>query len=70
MSHRTDNYVKLNGAVPIRLPSAEVEPKAKRCTFTREYKLAILTEADNCQASGEIGAQLRREGLDSLNLTA
>ena len=69
MSQSSDDYVKLNGAEPVRLPSMEVEAQAKRRTFTTEYKLAILAEADSCQASGEIGALLRREGLYSSNLS-
>lgn len=42
----------------------EVVPKARRRTFTAEYKLRILAEADACdRKAGEIGALLRREGL-------
>ena len=37
--------------------------KAKRRTFTAEYKLAIVEEADGCTQPGEIGALLRREAL-------
>jgi transposase-like protein len=41
-----------------------VVPKARRRTFTAEYKLRILAEVDVCdKKSGEIGALLRREGL-------
>ena len=69
MSQRTTDYPSLNGREPVRLPSAEVKPKAGRRTFTVEYKLAILAEADRCQESGDIGALLRREGLYSSNLT-
>jgi transposase len=69
MSQRTTNYPNLNGTEPVRLPSAEVNPKAGRRTFTIEYKLAILAEADRCQESGDVGALLRREGLYSSNLT-
>ena len=69
MSQRTNDYVNLNGAEPVRLASTEVKPKTGRRTFTGEYKLAILAEADRCQESGDIGALLRREGLYSSNLT-
>ena len=47
--------------------STEVTPKAKRRTFTLEYKHRILREADQCQ-HGEVGALLRREGLYSSHL--
>jgi len=40
----------------------EVQPKAKRRTFSAAYKHRILAEADQCQ-HGELGALLRREGL-------
>ena len=51
------------------LPETEVVKKAKRRHYTGEYKLRILREVDTCQASGEIGALLRREGLYSSHLT-
>ncbi len=51
------------------LPNPEVLPRAKRRTFTAEYKLRILQEADACRKSGEIGALLRREGLYSSHLS-
>lgn len=48
--------------------STEVSDKAKRRTFTAEYKRRIVKEADACKA-GEVGALLRREGLYSSHLT-
>jgi len=51
----------------------EVMEKAKRRTFTLEYKRRILAEADGhtrAGRSGEVGALLRREGLYSSHLTA
>ena len=48
----------------------EVSEKAKRRTFTAEYKRQIVKEADACKAAGEVGALLRREGLYSSNLTS
>lgn len=51
------------------LPNPEVLPRAKRRTFTAEYKLRILQEVDACSKPGEIGALLRREGLYSSHLT-
>ena len=58
-----------NGKVKEALPETEVVKKAKRRHYTGEYKLRILREVDTCQASGEIGALLRREGLYSSHLT-
>lgn len=51
------------------VPPTEVRPKAKRRTFTAEYKARILAEADTCTKPGEVGALLRREGLYSSHLT-
>ena len=50
-------------------PDPEVVAKAKRRTFTVEYKQRILQEADSAAATpGGIGALLRREGLYSSHL--
>jgi transposase len=50
-------------------PDPEVVPDAKRRTFTAEYKLRILAEADAAAAQpGAIGALQRREGLYSSHL--
>jgi transposase len=46
-----------------------VTSKAKRRSFTAEYKRKILQEADACTEPGQIGALLRREGLYSSHLT-
>ena len=55
-------------AAPPR-PNPEVVANAKRRTFTAEYKLRILAEADAAAAlPGAIGALLRREGLYSSHL--
>jgi transposase-like protein len=43
----------------------QVAAKARRRTYTAEYKRRILKEADACTAPGSIGALLRREGLYS-----
>jgi transposase len=56
---------------PPALPrlNPEVVADAKRRTFTAEYKLRILAEADAGGAQpGAIGALLRREGLYSSHL--
>lgn len=70
MSQRFTNNSRVNGPVPIRMSDPEVRPKAKRRSFSVEYKLAILAEADGCREPGKIGALLRREGLYSSHLTA
>ena len=51
------------------LPNPEVVADAKRRTFTAEYKLRILAEADAAaNQPGAIGALQRREGLYSSHL--
>ena len=50
-------------------PQSEVLAHATRRRFSAEYKLSILSQADACTETGEIGALLRREGLYSSNLT-
>ena len=50
-------------------PDSEVMVKAKRRTFSTEYKIRILEQADAASAlPGGIGALLRREGLYSSHL--
>ena len=49
-------------------PDPEVVPQRRRRSFTAEYRLRILKEADACIQPGEIGALLRREGLYSSHL--
>jgi transposase-like protein len=44
--------------------------RPKRRTFTAEYKLRVLQQADAATAPGAIGALLRQEGLYSSLLTA
>jgi transposase-like protein len=58
-----------NGILPNAVPDPEVSLKAKRRTFSAEYKLRILDEARACRTPGERGALLRREGLYSSHLT-
>ena len=57
-----------NGTTPVVLPDSEVRADGRRRTFTVEYKLRILAEADRSSEAGAIGA-LRREGLYSSHLT-
>jgi transposase len=57
------------GAASVSRPDPEVVAKAKRRTFTAEYKQRILQEADSAAATpGGVGALLRREGLYSSHL--
>ena len=58
-----------NGKLPNPMPDSEVTLKAKRRTFSAEYKLGILDEATRCRKPSERGALLRREGLYSSHLT-
>lgn len=67
MSHKHSS-VNSNGSGPDEQPEPEVVFKPARRTFSAEYKLRILDEADRCTERGEIGALLRREGLYSSNL--
>ena len=56
-------------AVPfVAAVETEVTEKAKRRTFTAEYKRRILRLADACNKPGELGALLRSEGLYSSHL--
>jgi transposase len=58
---------------PRREPSApdpELAERPRRRTFTAEYKLDILRQAESCSQPGEIGALLRREGLYTSHLSA
>jgi hypothetical protein len=47
----------------------EVFEKARRRSYSAEYKRRIVKEADACKGSGEIGVLLRREGLYSSHST-
>lgn len=51
------------------VPSPEVSERRQRRRFSAAQKLGILSEADQCNKSGEIGALLRREGIYSTYLT-
>ena len=45
-------------------PDLEVSDKATRRRFSAAYKRRIVREADQCSQPGELGALLRREGLN------
>lgn len=54
---------------PLATPAdPEVPAQARRRTYTAEYKLQILKQADMCKEPGQLGALLRREGLYHSNL--
>jgi transposase-like protein len=53
---------------PNTTPPTEVSANPKRRSFTIEYKLKILREADTCTPQ-QRGALVRREGLYSSHLT-
>jgi len=57
------------GRAPERIPDPELAERPRRRSFTAEYKLRILEEADACERPGETGALLRREGLYSSHLS-
>ena len=60
--------VKTVAEPPAPAPNVEVVD-AKRRTFTLEYKMRVLNEADAAKATpGGVGALLRREGLYSSHL--
>ncbi len=44
-------------------PDPEVQERPSRRSFTVDYKLRLLAEADACAEARQIGALLRREGL-------
>jgi len=51
------------------VPNPEVPEKARRRSYTAEYKRLILKEAEVCKKQGQLGALLSREGLYASNLT-
>ena len=66
---RSGATAEAGAAMPASRPDPEVVAKAKRRTFTAEYKQRILQEADSAAATpGGVGALLRREGLYTSHL--
>lgn len=51
------------------MPDPELVERPLRRTFSAEYKLRILGEAEACTEPGQVGALLRREGLYSGHLS-
>ena len=62
-----DGNSERSGEFPSRgaAPDPEVLARARRRSFTAEYKACIVREADACRDERGIGALLRREGLYS-----
>src|SRR5262245_7790786 len=56
-----------HGAAPVG-DDVQVVAKARRRTYTAEYKRRILKEAAACATPGAVGALLRREGVYSFPL--
>ena len=55
--------MNLEKLLPSSKQEVEVLARPRRRTFSADYKLRILLEAQGCTKPGEIGALLRREGL-------
>jgi len=66
---RSDESPSAEAAATV-VPDPETAEKAQRRRFNAAYKLRILEEADACEASGEVGRLLRREGLYSSHLAS
>ena len=69
VEERSDETPSAGAIASRRSPDPEVVAKPKRRRFTAEYRLRIVEEADRCQAPGDVGRLLRREGLYSSHLT-
>ena len=52
--------VESEGGREVPRPNPEVLARAKRRTYTGEYNVQVLAEADAARGTGEIGALLRR----------
>lgn len=59
---RSEGNVRVLPAAQSAPPDPQVIEKARRRTFSNEYKWQIVRAAEVC-AHGELGAMLRREGL-------
>lgn len=65
MSQSQPKQNSQNGSSKGYRADAEVIPRANRRRFSAAEKQRILEAADACSEPGEIGALLRREGIDS-----
>jgi len=68
-SKATGNSPISNRKIILDIPDNEVSMHNKRRSFSKQYKLRILRELDECTNPKQIGAILRREGLYSSNVT-
>ena len=59
----------MDAQVTVVAEDVQVAAKARRRTYTAEYKRRILKEAEACTTPRAVGALLRREGLYSSHLT-
>jgi len=57
------------GSPPQAVPDPELTERPKRRSFSAEYKLKVLKQADAAKKPGELGALLRREGLYSSHIS-
>ena len=67
---RSDESPAGEAAAPVVVPDPETPEKPQRRRFSAAYKLDILEKAEACEAPGEVGRLLRREGLYSSHLAA
>jgi transposase-like protein len=58
----SEEHADRNGSSQTDGADPEVIPGPRYRTFSREYKLRVLEEADQCER-GEIAALLKREGI-------
>jgi transposase-like protein len=58
------------GSPPQGVPDPELTERPKRRSFSAEYKLKVLKQADATKKPGELGALLRREGLYSSHISS
>ena len=64
-----NKQANLKDQLKAETPNSEVEVVASRRKFSQSYKVRIVTEAEQCSDSGEIGSLLRREGLYTSHLS-
>jgi transposase len=57
------NSKDLSSAQKAESVSTEVHVDRRKKRYSVAFKLRLLEEADRCQAPGELGALLRREGI-------
>lgn len=68
-SNQNTGELPVHESLTVVPPNSEVKPKQARKRHTAAYKLRILEALDRCNAVGEKGALIRREGLYSSQIT-